>query len=339
MPDLNPLISVLLPVYNGEKYISESLMSCMNQTYDNIEIIIVNDCSTDDTSKIIEKYAEMDSRIKIVNNFKNKQLPASLNIAHSEAKGDFITWTSDDNIYHKDAVSKMYEKLIGSESDIVYCEYLIIDDSGSIVNQSHLKNIEHLLFHGVVGACFLYRKEVFIRNSGYNENLVLIEDYDFWLCALKHSSYSKIEIPGYYLYRYHKNSLTIRMKTNQDLKNKFIRNLEKMYTSFFDDPKIKDKKSLVNFFVNRFLEGPYQNIEIIKSKHFFKDLENSCNSFVGFSFEKLKRIIIEDCIEGILRDKKYQKTSYLIALHSQGIDHINRLPIKRYFALLKKCLL
>ncbi|MFT5212615.1 MAG: glycosyltransferase involved in cell wall biosynthesis, partial [Patiriisocius sp.] len=95
----NPFVSIILPVYNGEKYLSKSIESCLNQTYRNIELIIVNDCSTDKTLEIVDGYLKLDSRIKVLTNSANKRLPASLNIGHLQAQGDYITWTSDDNLY------------------------------------------------------------------------------------------------------------------------------------------------------------------------------------------------------------------------------------------------
>lgn len=333
-----PLISIVLPVFNGEKYLAEAINSCLNQTYTTIEIIIVNDCSSDSTLKIAEDFAAQDHRIQIINNLENKKLPASLNIGHRQAKGDYITWTSDDNIYQKDALAVMYETLISSASDIVYCDYLTIDNQGVINGQTRLKPIEFLLFYGVIGACFLYKKEVFIKNNGYNEDLFLVEDYDFWLRALKHSRYVKIENPGYYLYRYHDNSLTQRMQNNQELKNKFMLNLHKLYHSFFDDYRIKDREKLVGFFVNRFQYGSYGNTDAINSNIFFKDLAYATSTLKEFSFEKVKRTLANDAIEAIVRNKECQKVSSFIALHRLGSDIVLRLPIKRYFAILKKCL-
>jgi glycosyltransferase involved in cell wall biosynthesis len=335
---MQPLISIIVPVFNGEKYLSEAINGCLNQTYDNIEIIIVNDASTDNTLKIAEDFASKDNRIKIITNLENKKLPASLNIGHKQAKGDYITWTSDDNIYQKDAIAIMHKTLVSSNSDIVYCNYLIIDDEGILNGQAHLKPIENLLFYGVIGACFLYKKEVFERNKRYNENLFLVEDYDFWLRALKHSSYVKIDNPGYYLYRYHNNSLTNKMKDDEELKNQFMQNLQTLYNSFFDDYRIKDKEGLIHFFVHRFQYGAYANIDVIKSNNFFKDLEYAAGSLIGFSFEKLKRTIVNDAIETIIGNKEYQKVSSFITLHKLGGDTVVRLPLKRYFALLKKCL-
>ena len=92
------LVSIILPVYNGEQYLKQAIESVLNQTYTNFELIIVNDCSTDNTAVIIESFVRIDTRIKVINNKENKKLPASLNIGHNIATGDYMTWTSHDNI-------------------------------------------------------------------------------------------------------------------------------------------------------------------------------------------------------------------------------------------------
>ena len=335
----NPLISIILPVFNGEKYLAKAIKSCLEQTYETIEVIVVNDCSTDNTLAIVNEFVAQDSRVRLINNSENKRLPASLNIGHKEAKGEYLTWTSDDNIYQKDAIYKMYNTSKESNSDIIYCDYLIIDDEGVITGQAKLKPIEYLMFYGVIGACFLYKKEVYDRNKGYNENLFLVEDYDFWLRAMKHSTYCKIDNPGYYLYRYHENSLTTRMKFDENLKNQFLSNLSDLYDNLFTDSRIKTKDQLISFFINRFIYGANENIDPINSKTFFKDLEYATDLFIGFSLEKLKRIIGDDVIQTIMIKKEFQKPNSFFALHRVGKDVVVRLAINRYFALVKKCFL
>jgi glycosyltransferase involved in cell wall biosynthesis len=334
----DPLISIILPVYNGEKYLSQSIESCLIQTYKNLELIIVDDCSTDNSLAIARSYSKSDERVKIIKNKINKKLPASLNIGHRAAKGDYITWTSDDNFYQKDAIKKLLQVILDKKVDIVYTDNLIINDEGILVGQAYVKDIEYLLFYGVIGACFLYKKEVFERNEGYREDLFLIEDYDFWLRALKHSKFSKVNNPGYYFYRYHKGSLTIRMKNDKDLKEKFIKNLHILYSNLFNAHGIKEKKFLIEFLINRFLYGPHIDIRAVEGKHFFHDLHLVSSSFLGFSYTKVKRIILNDVVETILRKKQYQRLTIFIDLHRVGRSELLRLPINRYLALVKKCI-
>ncbi|QOG03809.1 glycosyltransferase family 2 protein [Flavobacterium sp. MDT1-60] len=335
----DPLISIILPVFNGERYLAKAINSCLEQTYETIEVIVVNDFSTDNTLTIVNEFVAQDKRVRLINNSENKKLPASLNIGHKEAKGEYITWTSDDNIYQKDAIYKMYTTLMKSNSDIVYCDYLIIDDEGIITGQAKLKAIEYLMFYGVIGACFLYKKEVYDRNKGYNEKLFLVEDYDFWLRAMKHSSYCKVDNPGYYFYRYHENSLTTRMKLDQNLKNQFLSNLYELYNDLFADSRMKAKEQIITFLINRFVYGPNDNIDVIHSKTFLKDLEYASTLLIGFSVEKFKRIVADDIIETIMIKKEFQKPKSFFAVHRLGKDVILRLAIGRYLALIKKCFL
>lgn len=331
-----PLISIILPVYNGEKFLKDSISSCLNQTYTNIELIIVDDCSTDNSLRIAQNFKLKDSRVQIIENESNRKLPYSLNIGHKVSKGELITWTSDDNVYHINALEIMHKKIFQDSVDLVYCDYLILNQESKIIGQSRLKELEYLLFYGVVGACFLYKKELFCRNNGYREDLYLVEDYDFWLRALKHSIFRKIDIPAFYFYRYHPLSLTERMKKETLLKKRFIKNLEKLYQDFFDNPQIKNKSNFVDYFIYRFEYGPNHNLQPIQDSTFFENLELSVMHLNGISFLKLKRIILDDCINIILQNRDYQNFKVLYQLHLIGGKSLLRLPIERYLALLKK---
>ena len=102
-----PKVSIVLPTYNGEKYIKESIESILSQTLTDWELIIVNDCSKDTTASIISEYASEDDRIKIITNEQNQKLPESLNIGFRQACGEYLTWTSDDNMYKPQALKTM----------------------------------------------------------------------------------------------------------------------------------------------------------------------------------------------------------------------------------------
>ena len=102
-----PKVSIVLPTYNGEKFIRESIDSILYQTFTDWELIIVNDCSTDGTPNIVNRYAASDSRIRVIHNKENQKLPESLNIGFREARGEYLTWTSDDNMYLPSALEKM----------------------------------------------------------------------------------------------------------------------------------------------------------------------------------------------------------------------------------------
>lgn len=178
----SPKISIVLPTYNGSLFLRKSLNSCLSQTYQNWELIIVNDCSTDETLKIANEYAQKDKRICIISNETNKKLPASLNIGFGVATGDYLTWTSDDNYYVPNALEKMSDILNAkSEIDFVYADKHIIDGKDKILSSVSSNEISDLYRGCCIGACFLYRREILNRFGGYDINLFCAEDYEYWM--------------------------------------------------------------------------------------------------------------------------------------------------------------
>ena len=205
----NPLISIILPVFNGSRYIAESIESCLSQSYKNIELIIVDDHSTDDTPRIISRYKDTDKRVFVITHDTNKKLPAALNTGHRIAKGKFVTWTSDDNLFKTEAIVKMADVLcLNTETDIVFADVDKIDDKSNFVCRVTTGPAEELPIMNQMGACFLYHSDVFLRVGGYNEDLFGIEDYEFWLkCYNQGLKFAKIE-ESLYLYRLHEDSLS-----------------------------------------------------------------------------------------------------------------------------------
>lgn len=207
------LVSIILPTYNGSRFIRQSLDSCLQQTHHNIELIIVNDCSTDETPAIIEEYAARDRRVKVIHNEVNQRLPASLNIGFAAAGGRYFTWTSDDNYYAPEAIGNMVDILERQpQTDLVYTDYYQVDDNNRIVGIKEFGDINksRVTWDGC-GACFLYRPEVHWRNKGYNVSAFLIEDYDFFLRASLHSKFYYYKVHDLYYYRHHEASLTSTM--------------------------------------------------------------------------------------------------------------------------------
>lgn len=207
---MSPLVSIVLATYNGSKFLAQSIESCLQQTYSNIELIVVDDCSTDNSPDIIQKYKEQDKRIVYVRNEINKKLPQSLNTGFELANGTYFTWTSDDNYYASHAIEEMVKILEGNkEYGLVYSDYTIIDEEGK---QQGIKkfgdvNKSMVSWQGC-GACFLYRSQLHQYLNGYDPSAFLIEDYDFFIRALTATRFYYLERPDCYFYRHHKASLT-----------------------------------------------------------------------------------------------------------------------------------
>ena len=208
-------VSIVLPVYNGAAYLSESIESVIAQTYANWELIIVNDCSTDNTLAIASKFASKDVRIKVFSNPQNLKLPKTLNAGFERASGVYYTWTSDDNKFKPDALRVMVEHLEANPNAVmVYANITHIDSAGNKIESDHIFDLKYIFTRNVIGACFLYTAEAAKKVGQYDASLFLAEDYDYWIRLYKTGDILFIEDNLYY-YRKHEKSLT-------ETKKKFI---------------------------------------------------------------------------------------------------------------------
>ncbi|MDH4945500.1 glycosyltransferase family 2 protein [Sulfurimonas sp. C5] len=120
-----PLISIAMCTYNGEKYLQEQLDSILDQTYKNLEIIISDDCSTDSTVQIIENYQNIDPRIKLYKNEKNLGFLKNFEKTIALCSGDFIALADQDDIWKQNKLEKFYNEL--DDNVLIYSDALIMD--------------------------------------------------------------------------------------------------------------------------------------------------------------------------------------------------------------------
>ena len=206
-----PKVSIVLPTYNGKKYLKESIDSVVNQTFKDWELIIVDDCSTDGTEILVEEIAKKDSRIKVIHNAFNKTLPGALNAGFSLAKGEYYTWTSDDNMYLASAIREMVQYLDNNISyDMVCTGMLIVDDSLKFIQEAPKYDSEIMYTDDLVGACFMYRSSVADRIGEYDISLFCVEDFEYWVRILESGSKIGYISGCYYIYRTHDNNLSTK---------------------------------------------------------------------------------------------------------------------------------
>lgn len=200
------LVSIVLPTFNGARYLAEAIDSCLSQTYQDIELIVVDDASTDETASVLQ--AIEDPRVSCFKNPVNLGLPRSLNVGFANSRGQYLTWTSDDNLYQPTAVETMVAYLEEHpEVAFVYADYAVIDEEGSLVNTLQLPPPESLQECCCIGACFLYRRAVYEMVGEYDPAMTLAEDYDYWLRVYRQFRMARIS-ELLYKYRKHKRSLT-----------------------------------------------------------------------------------------------------------------------------------
>lgn len=159
-----------------------SIDSILSQTYNNWELLIIDDGSTDCTAAIAQDYILKDSRVHYYKNPENMRLPKTLNRGFSLAKGDFLTWTSDDNYYYPTALETMHNALVQQGKDFAFASCDVINGDGDIVECITVSDAAKKSIVGTnpVGACFLYSRKVYETVGEYDPEMTLVEDFDYW---------------------------------------------------------------------------------------------------------------------------------------------------------------
>lgn len=175
----NDLISIIVPVYNVEKYIKKCLNSLIKQTYKNIEIIIVNDGSSDNSLSICQKFAEEDKRIKIITQ-ENKGLSGARNTGLSLAKGKYISFIDSDDYVSNNYIEKMYLAIKSSNADICCCDFWYVSEDD---NKWTFKNKKNKIFTKEEALIDIFtgtqNTEIMVWNKLYKTNLFFDNDIKF----------------------------------------------------------------------------------------------------------------------------------------------------------------
>lgn len=218
-----PLISVVLPVYNSEKYISEAVQSILNQTLPDFELIIINDASTDGTVQALKRFT--DKRIWLVNNEVNLGLVKTLNKGLDLATGEFIARMDADDVAHPLRFQKQIDYL-RRHTDVDVCgTWAYTFGSNNYVRQPAEKheNIKaHLLFiNEIIHPTLMIRRGSLLHHNGrFNEAFVKCEDYELWINLIDKMKFATL--PGVLLsYRIHNNNYSVITKANNSLLKKW----------------------------------------------------------------------------------------------------------------------
>lgn len=262
-------ISVVLPVYNAEKHLEETLESIINQTYTNFELVIVNHASTDRSKDIITLYSQKDERIKVVDLKINTGGPAHpRNEGIKFSKGEYIALIDSDDIWKKE---KLERCMIYDGADIIYHKEIYFRDVlGNLEQECNTKDFEDecniyykLLVEGnnFSPSAIMIKRNILIKNL-FNEDMLFhtVEDYDLWIRLSKNGySYKFLnEVLGFY--RLHDSAASKNFK----LHGKNARHLIKYHFSNFNLEKnfkmksIMYKKLFRSIFVNVYYTLKYK---------------------------------------------------------------------------------
>jgi len=193
--NLNPKVSVIMPVYNGEKYVEEAVNSILLQTFSNWELIVVNDASTDGTEKILEKFKN--TRIKVIKNERNSGSVVSRNIACQNSLGEYIAILDADDVAMPDRLKEQV-KFLDAHSDfgLVGSWAKIIDKDGRqlghiVKDTTPSQKIPiKLLFHNVLAFSSVMMRKSFMPEKPFDEDSVPVEDVALYLKMLPVSKFA-----------------------------------------------------------------------------------------------------------------------------------------------------
>jgi glycosyltransferase involved in cell wall biosynthesis len=179
MVDSLPLISVIVPAYNAESTLADTLRSVRNQTYPNIEILVVDDGSTDETAQITSDFASRDSRINLLSK-PNGGVASARNFGISHSRGDYIAPIDADDLWHPTKLAKQIEVALRAEEPLgfVYAFFRRIDAHGNVVSSGPTRTFRGGVLHQHVytnfvgnGSSLLLRKSAVLEAGGYDERL------------------------------------------------------------------------------------------------------------------------------------------------------------------------
>ncbi len=199
MEDSNPLVSIVIPVHNGEKYVRETLDSCVDQTYQNIEIIIVDDESKDSTLDILKDYERKDNRIQVISVSKQNGLGNVINIGIRQSKGEYIARIDADDVMYPTRLEKQVEYLnantncvaVGGQIDIIDTESKITGHREYAIEDKDIKK-NMFLFQPFAHPAVTMRKSAVESVGLYPENMWKVEDVKFFFLLSQKGEYHNL---------------------------------------------------------------------------------------------------------------------------------------------------
>ena len=236
------MISILMPVYNGAKYLNETIKSVLNSTFKQYEFLIVNDGSTDSSEEIIKSFK--DKRIKYFKKT-NSGIGETLNYGLKNSNHEIIARIDSDDLIFPDRFLKQINYLKKNKVDVLGTNAILINDknyefgeTSFPTNHNQIKLKLEALECPIIHPSVIYKKKLVISNGGYKENYA--EDYDLWLRLIRNSVFNNVREPLIYL-RKHSNNLSL--KNTIDTQKTAVKSLIKYHN--FKGNIEKNKKNYI----------------------------------------------------------------------------------------------
>ncbi len=312
---MEDLISVIMPVYNAEKYLKESIDSILNQTYSNIELLIIDDGSTDTSGSICDELLSKDNRV-VVYHIDNGGQGKARNYGVNQSHGKYIAYVDSDDIFDEDYIETLYEGILRTNSDIACCSFVKFTDTIPKINigqdvqyitlspKAAIENLCYQRFMNNSPCCKLLKRDLaqdisFPLNKGYEDYAVVYK----WLIAA--SSICYIDKPLYF-YRQVKGG-TMRSAWNSKKMDRVYISQELSDTVSSLYPELKVAADV------RFFMGNIQTLMWVPISRKY----NNEYRIIGDNIKQVRR--------SVLCNKKAKKTTRIMALSSYLGIYILRL--------------
>lgn len=328
-----PLVSVLMPCYNAEKFLHEAIDSIVNQSYKNIEILLIDDGSSDQTAQIIKDYAERDKRICFISNNVNLGLIRTLNLGIEKASGEFIARMDADDISELSRVEKIVEVFNRNpELDVVSAGYYYLSDDGKkkriiYPKAIHSPALSFVSFFSipVVHACIIARSSV-IKNNLFDESFMHSEDYELFSRLLfKGFKFYNIREPLYYVRR-NRGSVSHKYEKIQIVNHSRIskRNIEMYFDCSYEYfiHKIMINRIGFNVFEAQ-ISDAFLNLRNLRNRYIAKE---NCEQFI---IDEIDEFLIELKMDIMIQSFKYSNIVNKISLIIFIMKNINIFTGKR----------
>ena len=331
-----PKVTVYITNYNYRQYIEKAINSVLNQTYNNLEILIIDDGSSDGSNEIIEKYSNI-SNIKIIYQ-KNKGLIITNNIALRLAQGDYIMRLDADDYLDKNAIKLMVDEFNeDSELGLVFPNYFIVDENENIINvrvriPSEVNNVKDNPAHG---ACTLIKTAYLRSIGGYDETFTCQDGYFLWINFFSKFKTKNIETPLFY-YRRHNSNLTNNseriLKTRSHIISKFVKDNVNFIGNTLAIIPVRGPRFNTNSIALEYINKKETVLdlkikEILKSEYISKIIVTTPDEDVMFF---LKNRAYEK-VEVLNRDPKLARlNSGLVDTVNHVLENINKLEFEAF---------
>jgi glycosyltransferase involved in cell wall biosynthesis len=313
---MQPLVSIIIPVYNAERFVRQALQSALGQTYGNIEVIVVNDGSTDRSPEIISEFR--DSRMRIIHQ-RNRGGSAARNAGIDLAKGEYIKFLDADDELMPEAIEKQVEfsKNLG-ENEIVFGDYFFLDDDNNYIGHYHFTKEEKLISNPVIFflseweiliSCPLHRKEILEKLKGFDERLPFGQENELHIRLALNDVNFKYEKDKIFKYRTHHSPDRIsinRINRNSDhswvdiyrlqkfldsiiekyghlpnsLRDFLVENWFRMAISYYE----RNDKITARYFLDHSIRYAKYNIPLYRAKRIYGLIFIFLGKIIGFSY-------------------------------------------------------